>query len=147
MPSTFPAHAPLYRHHSSVCFYNSPATTWLLSSLHTHPSIIALQQWTRAELSEDSVTVHNGLMADAVREFTGSPARTYVPDNTHTHLHWKQTGVGYNLMTESQTDNIKWTVRCKQCRSVNVQIGTSTHTHKSMSVRKWWLASRTLLAH
>lgn len=75
MPSTSPAHlftdsAPLF-----------VVTAVQLRHDHSHPStrpsIIALQRWTSAELSEDSVTLHNGLMADAVSEFTGTHAQTY----------------------------------------------------------------------
>lgn len=41
----------------------------------THPSISILQQWTRAKPAEDSVTLRNGLMAEAVGEFAGTRAR------------------------------------------------------------------------
>lgn len=72
-----------------LCLFLQPSSYDVTTPIppHTHPSIIALQQWTRAELSGDSVTVHNGLMADAVREFTGTHARTYAQDNTHTRTY------------------------------------------------------------
>lgn len=45
-----------------------------------------------AELSEDSVTVYNGLMADAVREFSG----------THTHQHTQSTWHAHTYSAHSR---------------------------------------------
>lgn len=110
MPSTSPAH--LSTHSTPLFVFTTVRLRHDYSHPSTHPSIITLQQWTRAELSEDSVTVHNGLMADAVREFTGTLTQT---DNTHTEItgDFKRARVGYNLTThlrrssESQTDDFK----------------------------------------
>lgn len=137
MPSTSPAHfstdaTPLF-------VFTTVQLRHDYSHPYTRPSIIALQQWTWAGLSEDSVTVHNGLMADAVREFTGTNTQTYAGQIKHTHTHtlhtivtndtgrstntatqvnaknkWASTTVGYNMTTESQTGDFKWTVWCTQ---------------------------------
>lgn len=55
---------------------STPLLVWSIFTMNTHPSII-LQQWMRAKPAEDSVTVHNGLMAKAVGEFTATHARAW----------------------------------------------------------------------
>lgn len=44
---------------------SAPPLVWNVFTVNTHPSIILLQRM-RAKPAEDSVTVHNGLVAEAV---------------------------------------------------------------------------------